>query len=93
MNKAALHEDSGQKRSFGCLHLAGIALLAALVAASASAWWVKHYLYASLHRPTELTVTELEILDTKVGRLEAGGSSCRGLSGKTPPGGRSARSV
>jgi hypothetical protein len=64
--------------------MAGIALLAALIATSATAWWVKHYLYASLHTPTELTVPEREILDTKVERLEAAGSSSRGLSGEPP---------
>ena len=86
MNQTVPQKDTGQKRSFGCLHLAGIALLTALVAAAATAWWVKHYLYAPMHTPTELSVPERETLGTKMERLEEAGAPPRRLPGEPPSG-------
>jgi len=79
MNEEAGQEAPEEKRSFGCLQVAGIVFAAVLVTAAASAWWVKHYLYASLHTPTELSVPEREVLETKIERLEEAGAPSRRL--------------
>ena len=79
MSEEARPDVPEGKRSFGCLQVAGIVFVAVLVTAAASAWWVKHYLYASLHTPTELSVPERETLVTKMERLEKAGAPSRGL--------------
>lgn len=43
--------------------------MAVLVTALGTVWWINHYLYATMFEPTRLSITEQEILDTKMARL------------------------
>ena len=60
-----------KKSRFGFLRVTGIVALVIIVMALLSAWWVKHYIYASEFTPTVLTVKEQRVLDSKLARLEA----------------------
>ncbi len=60
-----------RKFRFGCLHVAGIVAAVVVITAIATAWWVKHYIYASPFTPTHLTAQEQKVLETKLSRLEA----------------------
>ena len=45
-------EPAAKKFRFGLLQVMGIVALVVIVTALLTAWWVKHYIYASnLHRP------------------------------------------
>jgi len=48
----------------------GIVALVLIITALLTAWWVKHYIYASEFTPTVLTVKEQKILDAKMAKLE-----------------------
>jgi uncharacterized protein YxeA len=48
----------------------GIVVLVIIVTALLTAWWVKHYIYASKFTPTVLTAKERKILDSKLVKLE-----------------------
>jgi hypothetical protein len=48
----------------------GIVALVMIVTALFTAWWVKHYIYASKFTPTVLTAKEQKILDSKLVKLE-----------------------
>jgi len=63
-----------KKSRFGFLRVTGIVALVIVVMALLSAWWVKHYIYASEFTPTVLTVKEQRVLDSKLARLESTGS-------------------
>jgi hypothetical protein len=57
------------KKGGGCLRLLGIAALAAVVIAFIIAGWVKYNVYASPYKPTELSVKEQKVLNTKLAVL------------------------
>ncbi len=56
---------------FGLLQVLGIVALVVVMTALLTAWWVKHYIYASEFTPTVLTVKEQKALDSKLAKLEA----------------------
>jgi len=64
-------EPSAKKFRFGLLQVLGIVALAIIVTALLTAWWVKHYIYASKFAPTVLTVKEQKVLDSKLAKIEA----------------------
>ena len=47
----------------------GIVALVMIVTALLTAWWVKHYIYASKFTPTVLTAKEQKVLDSKLVKL------------------------
>ncbi len=59
-----------KKFRFGLLQVMGIVALAIIATALLTAWWVKHYIYASKFAPTVLTVKEQKVLDSKLAKLE-----------------------
>ncbi len=61
---------AAQKFRFGLLQVMGIVALAIIVTALLTAWWVKHYIYASKFTPTVLTAKEQKVLDSKLAKLE-----------------------
>jgi hypothetical protein len=63
-------EPAAKKFRFGLLQVMGIVALAVIVTALLTAWWVKHYIYASKFAPTVLTVKEQKVLDSKLAKLE-----------------------
>jgi hypothetical protein len=63
-------ERAAKKLRFGLLQVAGIVALAVIVTILFTAWWVKHYIYASKFTPTVLTVKEQKVLDSKLAKLE-----------------------
>lgn len=63
-------EPSAKKFRFGLLQVMGIVALAMLVTALLTAWWVKHYIYASKFTPTVLNAKEQKVLDSKLARIE-----------------------
>ncbi len=58
---------------FTCLHVSGIMLVMAVAVALLTAWWIKHNIYASMFRPTQLSVKEQKVLDLKLEQLERSG--------------------
>lgn len=60
-----------KKFRFGLLQVMGVVVLAIIVTALLTAWWVKHYIYASKFTPTVLTVKEQNALDSKLAKLDA----------------------
>ena len=54
---------------FGLLQVMGIVALAMIVTALLTAWWVKHYIYASKFTPTVLSAKEQKVLDSKLARI------------------------
>jgi hypothetical protein len=60
-----------KKFRFGLLQVIGLVALVIIVTALLTAWWVKHYIYASKFTPTVLTVKEQKTLDSKLAKLEA----------------------
>jgi hypothetical protein len=63
-------EPVAKKSRFGLLQVMGIVTLVIIVTALLTAWWVKHYIYASKFTPTVLTVKEQKVLDSKLAKLE-----------------------
>ncbi len=63
-------EPAAKKFRFGLLQVMGIVALAMLVTALLTAWWVKHYIYASKFTPTVLSAKEQKVLDSKLARIE-----------------------
>ena len=57
-------EPVARKFRFGLLQVMGIVALVVIVTALLTAWWVKHYIYASKFTPTLLTVKEQKVLDS-----------------------------
>jgi hypothetical protein len=63
-------EPAGKELRFSFLQVMGIVALVMIVTALLSAWWVKHYIYASKFTPTVLTAKEQKALDSKLAKLE-----------------------
>jgi len=59
-----------KKLRFSFLQVMGIVALVMIVTALLTAWWVKHYIYASKFTPTVLTAKERKVLDSKLAKLE-----------------------
>jgi len=59
-----------QKFRFGSKQRIGLIALVILITAIFSIWWVKHYLYASEFKPTEMTAEEQKVLNSKLAKLE-----------------------
>jgi len=60
-----------KKFRFSFLQVMGIVALVMIITALLSAWWVKHYIYASKFTPIVLTAKERKVLDFKLVKLEA----------------------
>jgi len=63
-------EPTAKKLRFSFLQVMGIVALVIIVTALLTAWWVKHYIYASKFTPTVLTAKERKVLDSKLAKLE-----------------------
>jgi hypothetical protein len=63
-------EPAAKRFRFSFLQVTGIVLLVIIVTALLTAWWVKHYIYASKFTPTVLTAKERKVLDSKLVKLE-----------------------
>src|SRR5512139_3296475 len=63
-------EPAGKKLRFSFLQVMGIVALVMIVTVLLTAWWVKHYIYASKFTPTVLTAKEQKVLDSKLVKLE-----------------------
>ena len=61
--------SADKKPRSGCLRLLVNSVIAALVIVLIVAGWVKYNVYASLFTPTELSVKEQEVLDSKLARM------------------------
>ena len=59
-----------RKFRFSLLQVMGIVLLVIITSFLLTAWWVKHYIYASPFTPTALTAKEQQVLDSKLVRLK-----------------------
>ncbi len=59
-----------KKFRFSLLQVMGIVVLVIIATALLTAWWVKHYIYASKFTPTVLTAKEQKVLDSKLAKLE-----------------------
>jgi len=57
----------------GCLHVFGLLLAVAVVAALLTAWWVKSNLYARAFSPTHLNEKEERVLAAKLDHLDRSG--------------------
>jgi hypothetical protein len=64
-------EPVARKLRFGLLQVLGIVAVVIIVTALLTAWWVKHYIYASKFTPTVLTAKEQAVLDSKLAKIEA----------------------
>jgi len=62
-------ETAAKKFRFSFLQVLGIVALVMIVTALLTAWWVKHYIYASKFTPTVLTAKEQKVLDSKLVKL------------------------
>jgi len=62
-------ETAARKFRFSFLQVLGIVALVVIVTALLTAWWVKHYIYASKFTPTALTAKEQKVLDSKLVKL------------------------
>jgi len=63
-------ERAARKFRFSFLQVMGIVALVIIMTVLLSAWWVKHYIYASEFTPTVLTAKEQKVLDFKLVKLE-----------------------
>jgi hypothetical protein len=63
-------EPAAKKLRFSFLQVMGIVALVMIVTALLTAWWVKHYIYASKFTPTVLTAKERKVLDSKLVKLQ-----------------------
>jgi len=63
-------EPAAKKFRFSFLQVMGIGALVMFMTALLTAWWVKHYIYASKFTPTVLTAKEQKVLDSKLVKLE-----------------------
>jgi len=63
-------EPAAKKFRFSGLQVMGIVALVMIATAILTAWWVKHYIYASKFKPTVLTAKEQRVLESKLARLE-----------------------
>jgi len=63
-------EPAAKTFRLGLLQVLGIVALVVVITALLTAWWVKHYIYASKFTPTVLTVKEQKVLDSKLAKLE-----------------------
>ncbi len=68
--KENIVEPAAKKLHFSFLQVTGIVVLVIIVTALLTAWWVKHYIYASKFTPTVLTAKERKVLDSKLVKLE-----------------------
>lgn len=64
-----------QKRRFGCMQVLLVLLVAVLLSAAATGWWIKRNVYASTFKPTTLSAKEEAAFEEKLARLEAAGGS------------------
>jgi hypothetical protein len=62
-------ETAAKTFRFSFLQVLGIVALVMIVTALLTAWWVKHYIYASKFTPTVLTAKEQKVLDSKLAKL------------------------
>jgi len=63
-------EPAAKKFRFSFLQVMGIVALVMIVTALLTAWWLKHYIYASKFTPTVLTAKEQKVLNSKLVKLE-----------------------
>jgi hypothetical protein len=63
-------EPAAKKFRFGLLQVLGIVAVVIIVTALLTAWWVKHYIYASKFTPTILTGKEQAVPDSKLAKME-----------------------
>jgi len=63
-------EPAAKKFRFSGLQVMGIVALVMIATTILTAWWVKHYIYASKFKPTVLTAKEQKVLESKLARLE-----------------------
>lgn len=70
MENSAPTSPKDTQRRFGCLQVLGMLGLAVIITAVLSAWWGKHYLYASPFEPTQLSAREQKTLESKLAVLE-----------------------
>lgn len=78
-------EPAAKKFRFSGPQVMGIIALVIIVTALLTAWWVKHYIYASNFKPTVLTDKEQKALESKLARLE--GSAKKDMAVKKKKGG------
>jgi hypothetical protein len=69
MKRSSMKTES-KKRTFGCSQVLIIVLVAMLVSAGLTFWWVKRNLYPKDFTPVALSQVEKEVLDEKVKKLE-----------------------
>jgi hypothetical protein len=62
-------EPAARKFRFSFLQVMGIVALVMIMTALLTAWWVKHYIYASKFTPTVLTAKEQKTLESKLVKL------------------------
>ena len=72
MNDTREHpsEPAVKKSRFGLPQILGLVVLVVMATALVTAWWVKHYMYASTFTPTVLTSEERKVLDSKLAALD-----------------------
>jgi hypothetical protein len=58
------------KYRFRYLRMLGVVAVVIFLTALLTFWWVKHYIYASKFTPTQLSVKEQRVLDSKLDRLK-----------------------
>jgi hypothetical protein len=63
-------EPVAKRFRFGLLQVLGIVGVVIIVTALLTAWWVRHYIYASKFTPTVLTLKERKALDSKLAEIE-----------------------
>jgi hypothetical protein len=67
--------DAQPAKRFDWLHVTLLILLAIIVTAAVSVWLVRSYLFPSEFKPVQLSVTEEQVLDAKLERLEGFGTA------------------
>jgi len=77
MNDTREHpsEPAVKKSRFGLPQILGLVVLVVMATALVTAWWVKHYIYASTFTPTVLTSEEQKVLDSKLAELDVTSTS------------------
>jgi hypothetical protein len=78
-------EPTTKKFRFSGLQVMGMVALVMIVTALLTAWWVKHYIYASKFKPTVLTTKEQKVLDSKLAKLEESANKDGAVTKKKRP--------